>query len=32
MLEQPEGFSMAVADWLADTQDRRGAVVVGGVR
>ncbi len=32
MLEQPEGFSMAVADWLADTQDRRGAVVAGGAR
>ena len=32
MLEQPEGFSIAVADWLADTQDRRGAVVAGGAR
>lgn len=32
MLEQAEAFSATVAEWLAETQDRRGAVVVGGVR
>jgi len=32
MLEQAEAFSAAVAAWLLDTQDRRGALVAGGVR
>src|SRR5215475_12974341 len=32
MLDQAEAFSAAVAAWLLDTQDRRGALVAGGVR
>ena len=32
MLEQPAPFNDAVAEWLVDTRDRRGAVLVGGVR
>jgi 2-hydroxy-6-oxonona-2,4-dienedioate hydrolase len=32
MLERAEAFSAAVAAWLLDTQDRRGALVAGGVR
>ena len=32
MLERPEAFNVAVAEWLADTRDRRGAALVGGVR
>lgn len=32
MLERPEPFNEAVTAWLADTRDRRGAVLVGGVR
>ena len=32
MLEQAEAFSAAVAAWLLDTEDRRGALVAGGVR
>jgi pimeloyl-ACP methyl ester carboxylesterase len=32
MLERPEAFNETVAEWLADTRDRRGVVLVGGVR
>jgi len=32
MLEQAGAFSAAVAAWLLDTEDRRGALVAGGVR
>jgi 2-hydroxy-6-oxonona-2,4-dienedioate hydrolase len=32
MLERPEAFNGAVTEWLADTRDRRGAALVGGVR
>jgi pimeloyl-ACP methyl ester carboxylesterase len=32
MLERAEAFNEAVTEWLADTRDRRGAGLVGGVR
>src|SRR5215471_10932029 len=32
MLEQAEAFGATVAAWLLDTEDRRGALVAGGVR
>jgi pimeloyl-ACP methyl ester carboxylesterase len=32
MLERPAAFNDAVTEWLVDTRDRRGAVLVGGVR
>ena len=32
MLEQADAFNEAVADWLMDTRDRRGAAVAGAVR
>jgi pimeloyl-ACP methyl ester carboxylesterase len=32
MLERPGAFNEAVTEWLADTRDRRGAVLAGGVR
>lgn len=32
MLEQPDAFNEAVAEWLMDTRDRRGAAVAGAVK
>jgi pimeloyl-ACP methyl ester carboxylesterase len=32
MLEQAEAFSAAVTAWLTDTEERRGALLAGGVR
>jgi len=32
MLEQPDAFNEAVAEWLMETRDQRGAVVAGAVR
>lgn len=32
MLEQPDAFNEAVAEWLMETRDRRGAAVAGAVR